>query len=356
MLGAKSLQTCARQHIEPASGRDGKRLRAAIIGLGVGEAHIAGYQGHPSCEVAALCDFSRDRLAQVGRRHPGIELYGAADDILNDPDIDIVSIASYDNYHYEHVVKAIAGDKHVFVEKPLCLSEVQARHIRELLDAKPGLRLSSNLILRGCPRFAALKGRIDRGEFGELFLIEGDYHYGRLHKITEGWRGAIDFYSVVYGGAIHIVDLLLWLTGSRITDVAAFGNQVASCGSQFRYNDTVVSALRFENGAIGKVGVSYGCVRPHFHSLSINGTKATFVNGQPDGRLYESRDPQVEPARVSDPYPGVHKGALIADFVESILSGREPMVSKEDVFRTMSVCLAIEKAVATGATCRVEYI
>jgi predicted dehydrogenase len=350
------LQTCARQHIDAAPGRAGKRLRAGIIGLGVGEAHIAGYQGHPSCKVVALCDFTPDRLSQVGERHPGIELRKSADDVLNDPDIDIVSIASYDNYHYEQVVKAIENDKHVFVEKPLCFGENEARHIRSLLAARPHLRLSSNLILRLCPRFAALKERIGRGELGELFLVEGDYHYGRLHKIVEGWRGAIGFYSVVYGGAIHIVDLLLWLTGSRIADVAAFGNRIASRGSQFRYNDTVVSTLRFENGVIGKVGVSYGCVRPHFHSLSIHGTKATFVNGRPDGWLYESRDPLVEPIRVSDPYPGTHKGALIADFVESILADREPMVSKEDVFRTMSVCLSIEKAVAAGTTCRVEYI
>jgi predicted dehydrogenase len=351
-----SLQTCAQQQHDTVPHRAGKRLRAAVIGLGVGEAHIAGYAGHPACDVVALCDFSNDRLREVGARHPATALRASADEILDDPDIDVVSIASYDNFHYEQIIKAITNGKHVFVEKPLCLREAEARHIRDVLRANPRVRLSSNLILRRSPRFIALKERIDRGLLGELFLVEGDYHYGRLHKITEGWRGSIDFYSVVYGGAIHIVDLLLWLTGRRIVEVAAYGNQIASRGSQFRYNDTVVSVLKFENGLIGKAGVSYGCVRPHFHGLSVYGTAGTFVNGQPDGWLYESRDPKAAPQRVDDPYPAVQKGDLIASFVESIVSGSKAIVGEEDVFRTMSVCLAIEKAVATGSTCAVEYI
>jgi len=350
------LRTCAAYHSEPDRGSAVKRLRAAVIGLGVGETHIAGYQSHPACDVVALCDISPDKLSEVGERHRGIELRASADEVLNDPDVDVVSIASYDDHHYEQVVRAIAGDKHVFVEKPLCLNKKEARHIRELLVGKPHLKLSSNLILRLCPRFVDLKARIDRGELGELFLVQGDYHYGRLHKITDGWRGAIDFYSVVCGGAIHMVDLLSWLTGGRVAEVSAVGNRIASDGSQFRYNDTVVSTLRFDNGVVGTAGVSYGCMRPHFHGLAIYGTKATFINGDPNGLLYESRDPQVAPRRMTEPYPGVHKGALITSFIDAILYGRDPIVNEEDVFRTMSVCLAIEKSAAAGTACPVEYV
>lgn len=350
------MPKCAPHNAESHPRPTSKRLRAGVIGLGVGEAHVTGYQAHGACDVVALCDFSAEKRAEVGGRHPDIELRESADEILDDPDIDIVSIASYDSYHYEQIIQAIDNDKHVFVEKPLCLSEDEARDIRLRLNDKPRLRLSSNLILRLCPRFVALKDRIERGELGELFQVEGDYHYGRLHKITQGWRGSIDFYSVVYGGAIHLVDLLLWLTGSRIVEVAAFGNQVASRGSQFRYNDTVAAVARFDNGMIGKVGVSYGCVQPHFHSLAIYGTKATFINSSPDGLLYESRDPNVPPEPVTEAYPGARKGDLIVSFVDAILREQQPIVSEDDVFRTMSVCLAIEKAVATGTTCQVTYI
>ncbi len=341
---------------EPAPTPGAKRLRVAVIGLGVGEAHLAGYRAHPACDVVALCDFSKEKLQEASRTHGDIDCRASADDILDDPDIDVVSIASYDNYHHGQAVRALTNNKHVFIEKPLCLWEEEARHIRAQLTARPHLRLSSNLILRLCPRFMAVRERIRRGEFGELFLVEGDYHYGRLHKITDGWRGLIDYYSVVHGGAIHLVDLLLWMTGDRIVEVSAVGNQVSSRGSRFRFNDTVIATIRFERGMVGKVGVSYGCVRPHYHGLAIYGTKATFVNGHPHGLLYESRDPAQRPTTVTDPYPGVQKGGLIAGFIDSILHDREPVVGIEDTFRTMSVCLAIEQSVARGTPCRVEYL
>ncbi|RMF82816.1 MAG: gfo/Idh/MocA family oxidoreductase [Planctomycetota bacterium] len=331
-------------------------LKAGVVGLGVGEAHARAYHAHPHCRLAAVCDLKPERMTSVAARIPTVRCCSSADEILCDPSIDIVSIASYDTDHYRQVMQAIEHDKHVFVEKPLCMARSEALDIRRALSRKPHLKLSSNLILRKSPRFVALKHRIDRGELGELFLVEGDYHYGRLHKITHGWRGTIEFYSVVFGGAIHLVDLLLWLTGERVVEVSAIGNRVAAAGSQFKYNDTVLATLRFENDLIGKVGVSYGCMRPHFHGLSIYGTRATFINDTPHALLYESRDPDVPPQQIVDPYPGVQKGELLTDFVDAVVAEREPEVSAEDVFRSMAVCLAIEKAAAAGEIVRVEDI
>ena len=90
-------------------------LKVGIIGLGVGEAHIPGYAQHPYCSLAALCDRDSDRLKVVAERHPETRLYNHADDLLSDPEIGIVSIASYDEDHFEQVCRAISAGKHVFV-------------------------------------------------------------------------------------------------------------------------------------------------------------------------------------------------------------------------------------------------
>jgi len=179
-----------------------EKYNVGIIGLGVGEKHIKGYQSHQSCEVVALCDFSEEKIRSVKRKYPFLKIVKDADEILLDEGINIVSIASYDNYHYEQIIKAIHNEKHVFVEKPLCLYKKEAVEIRKLLQSKPHLKLSSNLILRESPRFKLLKKMIQGGEFGNVFYVEGDYNYGRLHKLTDGWRGKIDFYSIVYGGGV----------------------------------------------------------------------------------------------------------------------------------------------------------
>lgn len=332
------------------------KLKAGIIGLGVGESHITGYAAHPDCEVVALCDLSDEKLAMAKNKYPHMKITKHTNEILEDPGIDVVSIASYDNYHYEQIVGAHAHNKHIFVEKPFCLDEKQALHIRSLLTNKPNLKMSSNLILRKCPRFNLLKEMIASGSMGKLFYVEGDYNYGRLNKITDGWRGKIGFYSVVYGGGVHIIDLLVWLTADQVTEVSAYGTNISTKGSNFRYNDTVVCILKFKSGMVGKMSVNFGCVFPHFHNLSIYGTKATFVNGLEHGLLFESSDPDAGGRKIDAAYPDVHKGDLIYSFIDSILNGQEGEISQEEIFNAMSVCFAIEKSVEKGRPVPVEYI
>ena len=332
------------------------KLAVGIIGLGVGEAHIKGYESYRGCEVVALCDRLKEKRAAAKKKYPGMRITENANDILDDPAIDVVSIASYDNDHYAQVMRALAHNKHVFVEKPLCLREKEARAIRKLHRSKGRLKISSNLILRKSPRFGRLKEMIQNGTMGELFHIEGDYNYGRFEKITEGWRGKMGFYSVVYGGGVHIVDLMLWLTGGTVEEVSAYANRIASRKTPFRYNDMVTCILKFKSGMTGKMSVNFACVFPHFHNLSVYGTKATFVNGKECGLLFTSRDSSAKPKKITDPYPGIHKGDLIYSFVNSIMNGAKSEVSGKDIFQAMSVCFAIEKATHTQGPVKVRYL
>ncbi len=320
-------------------------LKVGIIGLGVGEQHIEGYRRHPRCEVVALCDLSQEKMESVGGRYPDIYRTTAATEILEDPCINVISIASYDNDHGAQVCKALDHNKHVFVEKPLCLYEAEAIEIRDRLRQKPHLKLTSNLILRRSPRFQTLKRMIETGSMGDIYYIEGDYNYGRIEKITEGWRGKIDFYSVVYGGGVHLIDLLLWLTRDEVLEVSACGNRICTNDTSFRFNDLVTALLKFKNGAVGKMTANFGCVFPHFHPLAVYGTRATFINGRKAGELYRSRDPKVEPEVMDAAYPGVHKGDFLLSFIDAILDNGQPEVTAQEIFAAMSVCFAIEKAV-----------
>ena len=101
--------------------------------------------------------------------------------------------------------------------------EVAAR-----LRGRPELVLSTNLPLRRSPRFVRLRELIAGGELGELFHLEGDYDYGRRHKLTDGWRGRIPYYSVMLGGGIHMIDLLTWVSGLNVTEVVAADGQPRS--------------------------------------------------------------------------------------------------------------------------------
>lgn len=333
-------------------------LRAGVLGLGVGERHIAGYQSLPGSVVTALCDNDPHKLAEVSARYPGIPCFTDAQDVLCNPDIDIVSIATWDDVHADQIVQAIEHGKHVFAEKPLCLHGSELRRIRAALDAHPDVCLSSNLVLRLSPRFSALHGKVRQGVFGRIYYMEADYNYGRVHKIIDGWRGHIPYYSVFLGGAVHLVDMLLWLTGWKVTEVVARGNNIATSETSFGFNDLAVALLTFENGAIAKVAANFACVAPHFHRMILYGTDATFEHLPEHGRITRSRSGADADERVDLPYPGVEKGDLLTAFVRHLggadASG-EGVVTTEDVFAAMSVCLAVEESMNTGQTVLVHY-
>lgn len=332
------------------------KLRVGVIGLGVGAKHAEAIARIPECELAAVCDKNPITLAAIAGTFPGVAALERDTDLLDDPSIDLVCIASYDDCHFSQTLRALERGKHVFVEKPFVLHEVEAMRVREQLSRRPDLRLSSNLILRRSPRFLDLRRRIQEGQFGDLYHLEAEYNYGRLEKITEGWRGKLPFYSVVHGGGVHVADLLMWLAHDRILEVSAVGNALASQGSGFGNFDNVVAILRFASGAIGKLGVNFGCRLPHFHAMALYGTKATFLNGRECAWLYTSADPHVPPLILNTAYPGVHKGGLLESFVAAIQGRGEAEVSEQDVFASLSVCFAIERSAHSGLPVKVDYV
>ena len=330
------------------------KLRAGVIGLGVGEQHIAGYRRAVNVEVVALCDLDPEKRAMASAKYPGCAVYADAQEVISAPDIDVVSIASFDNHHAAQIVQALNLGKHVFCEKPLCTTEAELRDIRSAIERNPGTRLSTNTILRMSPRFRDLHGRIRRGEMGQIYYAEADYNYGRLHKLKEGWRGSIADYSVMLGGGIHMVDLLLWLSGRRVVEVSAAGNKICSAGYNFATPDMVVAILRFDNGMLGKVAANFGCVYPHFHKLSVYGTEATFENGRETASLYNSRDRDTpDIGKIDTAYPGIEKGDLIPGFIDAIRGTGSAEIGESEVFATMEVCLAIDRSLREGAPVRI---
>lgn len=325
-------------------------LGVGVIGLGVGESLAEAFNRHADCAVVALCDLDAGRLAQVGARYPGARRHRSAEALIDDPAVSIVVVASYDDHHAPQILRALKAGRHVFAEKPLCLSENEALDILAALQRAPELRLSSNTILRMSPRFRALRDEIAGGRMGKVFYAEADYNYGRLHKLTEGWRGRIPNYSVMLGGGIHLVDLLLWLLGTEVTEVCGYGNSIAgrAAGSGFAGHDLSAALLRFADGTVAKVAANFGCVTPHFHRLLVYGTQATFENALPDALRYVSRDPATPPERISAGYPAVGKGDLVPGFVDAVLRRGCAVVSERDVFAALATCFAIDRAIASG--------
>jgi len=160
---------------------------------------------------------------------------------------------------------------------------------------------------------------------------------------------------VVNGGAIHLIDVILWLTDKRVDEVFAYGNKIATAGTAFRHDDFAVALLRFTDGATAKIAANFACVAPHHHRLTVYGTQATFEQGHLGAAYFHSRDPAAQPEVLTDAYPGAAKGDMLPSFVAHILDGTPADVSAEDVLTTMAVSLAVERSHTSGRPEKVRY-
>ena len=331
-----------------------KPLKIGIIGLGVGEAHLKSYKNISNVEVISVCDIDPQRLSFIGNKYDVRGRYLDSKKITEDPNIDIVSICSYDNYHAEQLLSAFRNGKHVMVEKPVVLFKQEAEAvIREWKDSK--CFITSNLILRESPRFKNIKKMISEQYFGEIYHIEGDYLHNILHKITDGWRGKMPFYSTVYGGGIHLIDLMRWLMNDEVKEVCSMGNNILTKNTNYKYPEIMTSLLKFNGGATGKNTATYGPQRTKFHALNIFGTKKSYVNHRGDGEIF-SGDTENDLIIDSTPYPGFVKGDLLPEFINSIRHGIEPNVTGEDIFRVMDICFAIWESYKKKKTLEVSYV
>lgn len=330
-------------------------LKVGVVGLGVGEQHARAFHAHPACKLQCLYDIDVERARQLAAKLGGCEV--AADYPALLAQVDVVAIASFDDDHYTQVMAALAAGKHIFVEKPVCRTTAELKAIKDAWMATGGrLKLRSNLVLRAAPLYLWLKERIAAGDLGRIYSFDGDYLYGRLHKITEGWRGKVADYSVMEGGGVHLADLMLWLAGERPATVAAAGNRICTEGTAFRYNDYTAATFEFRSGMIARITSNYGCVHRHHHVMRVFGTRATFLYDDQGPRWHGSRDPAVAEGKIDlSPLPA-NKGDLVPGFVAAILANTDDRTETQGFLDGISVCIAADRAAATGNKERIEYV
>lgn len=332
-------------------------LGVGVVGLGVGQAHAEALRRIPGVRVVHLCDRAADKRDWARRRFPGATIGSRADAVWRDPAVGAVVISTYDDDHAGQVLEALGRGKHVFVEKPLCRTAVELKAIHRAWRRHRGrVALFSNLVLRAAPLYGWLRDRVRSGAFGRVYAFDGDYLYGRLWKITEGWRARVKDYSVMEGGGIHLIDLLLWTTGQRPRAVWAAGNRLATAGTAFRSKDFAAATLVFPSGLVARITANFGCVHPHQHVVRVFGTRRTFLHDDAGPREQSRRDP-APPARAvrRAPLPP-HKGALLDGFVRAVRTGANTAADTRSLFDGISVALAADRSLQTGKLEEVHYL
>lgn len=307
------------------------------------------------CRLRWLLDNDAQK-ADALRSELGADACAATfNDLCTDPELDVVVIASFDHDHFEQAIEGLKYGKHLFIEKPLCRSAAELQTLRRAWQAAGRPHLKSNLVLRAAPIYRWLREAIHRGDLGRIYAFDGDYLFGRLQKITEGWRGSVEDYSVMQGGGIHLLDLMLWLTGESPRTVSAVGNRLCTQNTAFRYNDFVAATYGFESGMVGRITANFGCVHRHQHVMRVFGTEATFILDDRGPRLHRCRDPEIKAEALHIETLPEHKGDLIPEFLQSIRTGADSELAARHEFDLISACVAVDEALKANQTVEIRY-
>lgn len=186
----------------------------AQVGLGRwGENLWKNFNNIPECSVALGCDLSQERREYFARLTPGAKLTGRFEDILEDPRIRAVVIASPAASHFEQAKRALLAGKDVFVEKPMTLKSSQAKELAKLADKLGRVTMTGHLLLYH-PAFETVKDLIAQGLIGKILYM----YFRRLNL------GAFrPKENVLWDIGVHDLAMALDLAGERPGSAAVQG-------------------------------------------------------------------------------------------------------------------------------------
>lgn len=351
-----------------------KKLGFAILGCGkISKKHAQAIaNNYKEAELIAVCDVTKKNMDIIIDKYcetlcknkldnetsliikKGIQKYIDYKDMLNNEEIDIITITTESGYHAQHTIDCLNSGKHVIVEKPMALSTEDADHM--IYTAKKNnLKLAVCFQNRFNPCIQKLRKAVDENRFGKL--VNGTarvlwYRNDDYYK-QAAWRGTWKLDGgVLMNQCIHNIDLLQWMLGGEVDSIYAITGTFLK---NIEAEDFGAIIIRFKNGTIGLVEGSV-CVYPENleETLSIFGEKGTVVIGGPavnkietwkfsdyeeekQGTLeYEDKD--------SGNIYGFGHTLLFKDVIEAVKENREPLVSGEEGRKSLEIILAAYKS------------
>ena len=336
---------------------DRQPLRFGVIGLGAfGEDYLTCLRGLGTLldlEVTAVCSSSAERAREMAARFSVPRWYSEVEAFAADPEIDVACVVTVEHAHCRPTLACLAGGKHVVVEKPLATRLDEADAMIAAAE-QAGRFLMVGHLLRFALLYRSLAARVEAGELGRIASLHTRRNrpaglvarYRRTHPLLE--TGILD------------LDVLLWLTRSRVTRVRAYSRTVNPGPTP----DLVWAVLEFASGAVGVLETSWlapdrGGVFTD-DALSVVGTHGT-------ARLDLSRAPLTlwteSGFQLPDPFYGPAlddgiAGALAEElgyFATCVRTGRPPdRVPLAEVRHGLAAALALVRSSEDGRDRLVE--
>ncbi len=264
-----------------------------VIGLGGwGKNVLRSFSQTQGVKLYGICDENPDTVEKHGSLYPQAKATTEYHELLNDPNIEAIALATPSPTHFQLVRESLEAGKHVFVEKPMSLTVEDAQTLVTLSEQRKRVLMVGHL-LEYHPAVDVLKTLICDGELGDIYYIYS-------HRLNLGVVRLEE--NALWSLAPHDISVVLYLLEQEPTHVTAVGQSYLNPGVE----DVVFANLRFGNEHTAQIHVSW--LDPHKErKLVIVGSKRMAV--------FDDMHPS-EKVRVFDKSANVKVGS--ADFVETI--------------------------------------
>jgi len=332
-----------------SGGEEDRPIRVAVAGLGYWGPNLArNLAAIPGCELRWLCDESQPARERLGPMFPSARVTDDVDELLGDPELDAVALATPVPTHAELATRVLAAGKHCFVEKPLATTAADAeRAVRAAAEA--GRVLMVGHLLEYHPAVTRLKELVDGGELGSLYYVYGNrLNLGKLRADE----------NALWSLGAHDVSVVLHLIGEQPSECFAHGESYVRRGVQ----DVVFCYLRFPSGIVAHLHLSW--LDPHkerrltvvgsrrmatFDDMLIEGKLTVYDKGFDEdasswgeyiarsGEIHSPRLPNAEPLRVECEH-----------FVDCVRTGAAPRSDGESGLRVVRVLEELQRSLDDG--------
>jgi predicted dehydrogenase len=331
-------------YLPPHSTMSDATIRIGVAGLGYWGPNLArNFGALPGVELAWCCDAQEERRERLAAAHRSTRFTGDLDELLEDPKLDAIVLATPVPTHAELAQKVLAAGKHCFVEKPLAQSVTDAQ---AAVDAARDARrlLMVGHLLEYHPGVRLLKETLDSGELGKaLYIYSNRLNLGQLRNDE----------NALWSLGAHDVSVVLALAGEEPSELAAHGE----CYMREGIEDVVFGFMRFPSGLAAHLHLSW--LDPHkerrftvvgskrmatFDDMEIERKVTIYDKGFDEktdsygeyitraGEIRSPRVPNAEPLRLECEH-----------FVECIRENRTPLSDGESGLRVVRILEGMQR-------------
>ena len=348
------------------------KLKVAVIGNGgISGVHLRGYSLNPDVEIYALCDINEERLNRRGDEYhvdPARRFTDVNEMLAACPEIEAVSVCTWNAAHAQCAIAALNAGKHVLCEKPMAMTVEEAEAMQAAAEKNNRL-LMIGFVRRFGNDCAIMKDFIDNGYFGDIYYAKATYL--RRKGCPGGWFGdkARSGGGPLIDLGVHIIDLCRYLMGnpkpvsvygatfnklgnrSNIKSQVGYVSQTRGNADIFNVEDLATAMIRFDNGSVLQIEASFSLnIEKDEGVLQFFGTKAG-AKLDPELTIYSEMNDYMTNVKLANStalsFDGLFENE-INHFVECVRTGKPCRNPAQDGVTLMKILTGIYKSAEIG--------